>query len=108
MTMPFIDYIAKIHALLRPGGTLLFESHNVFGPGTGGPGDDGDLDAKFDIAERFFEVVRHKMTRSFVPGGLDVDKLFVVLRRRDEIDEGTVRTFDLATARRSFSYDDPR
>jgi 2-polyprenyl-3-methyl-5-hydroxy-6-metoxy-1,4-benzoquinol methylase len=108
MTMPFIDYVAKIHALLRPGGTLLFESHNVFGPGTGGPGDDGDLDAKFDIAERFFDIVRHKMTRSFVPGGLDVDKLFVVLRRRDEIDPRAVRTFDLAIARRSFDYDDPR
>jgi SAM-dependent methyltransferase len=104
MTMPFVDYIGKIHSILRPGGTLLFESHNVFGPGRGGPGDDGDLDAKFDVAERFFEVVRHKMTRSFVPGGLDVDKLFVVLRRRDTVDEGAVRTFDLASARGSYAY----
>lgn len=104
LAMPFGDYVARAWSLLRPGGHLLFESHNVFGPGLGGPGDDGDLDAKFDIAERFFRVVRHTMTRSFVPGGADVDKLFVVLRRRDEIDEAAERTFDLARAR--VRYDD--
>ena len=104
MTMPFADYVAKLFSILMPGGTLLFESHNVFAPGRGGPGDDGDLNAKFDVAERSFEVIRHKMTRRFVPGDLDVDKLFVVMRRRDQVDESAVRTLDLATARRSYGY----
>ena len=81
LSMRFEDYIAKVWHLLRPEGFLFFESHNVFGPGGGGAGDDGDLDAKFDIVERYFEVVALRMTRSYVPFD-DIDKLFVVLRKR--------------------------
>jgi SAM-dependent methyltransferase len=107
MAMPWADYVAKLHSTLRPGGILLFESHNVFDKGIGEPGDDGDLNAKFDIAERSFEVIRHKMTRAFVPIGCDVDKLFVVMRRRDEVDEAAVRTLDLYSARESYEYEPP-
>ena len=104
MAMPWADYVAKLYSILRPGGILLFESHNVFDKGVGEPGDDGDLNAKFDIAERSFEVVRHKMTRAFVPIGCDVDKLFVVMRRRDQVDEAAVRTLELYAARESYEY----
>ncbi len=105
MTMPFAEYVARCWMLLNEGGHLLFESHNVFGPGTGGPGDDGDLDAKLDSAARYFDVVRHRMTRSFVPGGNDVDKLFIDFRRRDVPDPGATRAFDLATATTRYAYD---
>lgn len=105
MAMPFEGYVARCWSLLRPGGHLLFESHNVFGPGEGGPGDDGDLDAKMDLAARLFEVERHTMTASFVPGGNDVDKLFVVMRRRDVPEPEAVRPFDLRDARTRYSYD---
>src|SRR5439155_7920490 len=54
LSIDFEQYIAKLFSLLKPGGLLFFESHNVFGSGAGGAGDDGDLDAKFDIAERYF------------------------------------------------------
>ena len=37
LSMDFEQYIAKVFSLLKPGGILLFESHNVFGPGSGAP-----------------------------------------------------------------------
>ncbi|MFN7711260.1 MAG: class I SAM-dependent methyltransferase [Curvibacter sp.] len=98
MSMDFETYVAKLFSLLRPGGWLFFESHNVFGPGTGGPGDDGDLDRKFDIMERYFELVDASMHRSFVPAH-DIDKLFVRLRRRAAYAPDVQRSFSLAHAR---------
>lgn len=103
MNMGFEDYIAKIFSLLHGGGYLFFESHNVFGPGKGTPGDDGDLDRKFEIVERYFEVVRHRMLPAFVPAH-DIDKLFVVLRRRPSWRADTKPTFSLAKARASYDY----
>lgn len=97
MSMDFENYVARLFSLIKPGGWLFFESHNVFGPGTGAPGDDGDLDAKFDIIERYFECVDSTMHRSFVPAH-DIDKLFVKLRRRPTYLADAVRTFSLAKA----------
>ena len=98
LSMDFEEYVAKCFSLLKPGGYLFFESHNVFGPGKGGPGDDGDLDAKFDIVERYFQVVRTRMTRAYVPA-YDIDKLFVVLRRRETYQGNALRSFKLANAK---------
>ena len=103
LSMDFEAYVAKCYSALKPAGYLFFESHNVFGPGKGGAGDDGDLDLKFDIVERYFEVVRHRMIECFVPA-FDVDKLFVVLRRREAYRPGAQRTFRLETARQRYAY----
>jgi SAM-dependent methyltransferase len=103
LSMDFEQYIAKVFSLLKPGGILFFESHNVFGPGAGGAGDDGDLDAKFDIVERYFSVLRYKMTQAYVPA-FDIGKLFVVLRRRDRYEADVVRTLRLSDARQRYGY----
>lgn len=103
LNMGFEDYIAKVFSLLRSGGHLFFESHNVFGPGKGAPGDDGDLDRKFDIVERYFEVVKLRMLPAFVPA-YDIDKLFVVLRRRPSYQSNAKRTFNLASAITRYGY----
>ena len=103
LSMDFEQYIAKIFSFLRPGGILLFESHNVFGPGAGGAGDDGDLDAKFDIAERYFSVVKHRMSPAYVPA-FDIDKLFVVMRRREHYDPSARRTLVLSEAKQRYGY----
>lgn len=102
MAMPFESYIAKLFALLEPGGLLFFESHNPFGPGTGGPGDDGDLDRKLEIAGRYFEIMGVRMTRAFTPSH-DIDKLFVALRRRPAFAPSAMTGFDLGQARRSYT-----
>lgn len=101
LSMPFAEYVMRCWTLLEPGGRLLFESHNVFGRGRGGPGDDGDLEAKFALLERWFVLERHHMVRSFVPIA-DIDKLFAVLRRRDDVDPTAVCTLDLDAARRNY------
>lgn len=102
MAMNFESYIAKLFALLEPGGWLFFESHNPFGPGTGGPGDDGDLDRKMEVAGCYFEVVATRMTRAFTPAH-DIDKLFVAMRRRPAFDGQAQVDFSLEQARRSYT-----
>lgn len=96
-------FVAKLWAVCAEDGWLLFESHNVFGPGSGAPGDDGDLDRKFDIIERYFELVDSRMTRRYVPER-DLDKLFVVLRRRPQILPTVARRMQLAEARSRYHY----
>ena len=103
LSMGFEQYVAKVFSLLKPGGILLFESHNVFGPGSGRPGDDGDLDAKFDIAERYFSVLKYKMTPAYVPA-FDIDKLFVVMRRREQYEPTATRTLSLSEAKTRYEY----
>lgn len=103
LSMNFEDYIKKLFSLMNPGGHLFFESHNVFGSGTGGPGDDGDLDKKFDIAERYFDVVKYRMTKKFVPD-YDMDKLFVVMKRKDHIEATMQRTIHRAEAISRYTY----
>ena len=80
LSMGFDRYIEKLQRLLRDGGYLLFESHNVFGPGNGGAGDDGDMDAKVAIMNRHFDILRYRMVECYLPP-LDIDKLFIVARK---------------------------
>lgn len=103
LAMNFEDYVAKLWRLTCENGYVLFESHNVFGPGRGGPGDDGDLDQKFDIAEKYFEYIDSKMTSCFIPA-YDIDKLFVVLRKRNTILPQAQRKMDLSSARKRYSF----
>jgi SAM-dependent methyltransferase len=103
--LDFEHFAAKLFHLIKPGGLLFFESHNVFGTGTGGPGDDGDLDRKLAVAARYFETLRYRMTPAFVPYH-DVDKLFVILRRRDQPVATIEPPFDLAAARQRYAYGD--
>lgn len=103
LSVEFESFVAKLWQLVNDDGWLLFESHNVFGPGAGKPGDDGDLDAKFEVMERYFELVDSKMTRAFVPSQ-DIDKLFVVLRRRPAVLASVQRQMNLAEARTRYDY----
>ena len=103
LSVEFESFVAKLWQITNEGGWLLFESHNVFGPGRGAAGDDGDLDSKFEVMERYFELVDSKMTKAFVPCH-DIDKLFVVLRRRPEVLRTVERRMDLAGARQLYSY----
>ena len=103
LDMGFENYIRKIFDLLVPGGYLFFESHNILGDDkTGDPGDDSDLDEKFDIAERYFEVLRHRMVPCY--RFTDIDKLFVVMKRRPEYAPDAVRTLSLAEAREKYHF----
>jgi SAM-dependent methyltransferase len=102
LNMGFLRYSEKIFNLLKPGGFLFFESHNVWGDGYLGPGDDSDLDKKFEICGQFFEIIKHKMVHSFYP--VDIDKLFVVFRRRQVQDPMFKTNFDLITARENYDY----
>ena len=103
MRMRFEDYIRKVYSILPPGGYFLFESHNVFGPGKGLPADDGDLDAKFDVAEQYFDVVKHRMTKSYIPDQ-DVDKLFIVMKRKNRVDPQAKRTITRELAIKKYHY----
>lgn len=101
LSINFEEYIAKCFNLLEVNGYLFFESHNVFGPGTGGVGDDGDMNAKFDVVEQYFEVIDFYMTQKFVPL-IDIDKLFVILKRRPAYKPTARRTFDLERAKQVY------
>ncbi|MFM5565457.1 class I SAM-dependent methyltransferase [Aeromonas veronii] len=101
LSINFEEYIAKCFNLLDVDGYLFFESHNVFGPGTGSVGDDGDMNAKFDVVEQYFEVVDFYMTRRFIPL-IDIDKLFVILKRRSAHQPTARRTFDLERAKQVY------
>jgi hypothetical protein len=103
LALSFEEYVAKLYYLIAENGVLMFESHNIFGPGQGGPGDDGDLEQKFDIAERYFAIEKVKMVCAFVNEG-DVDKLFVVLRRRPRVLARVDRTLRLDEVKSRYAY----
>lgn len=103
LAVEFERFVARLWHLTCDDGLLLFESHNVFGPGAGAAGDDGDLDLKFDIMERYFELLDTKMTKAFVPSQ-DIDKLFVVLRRRPQVLASVARQMRLHEARTRYAY----
>lgn len=103
LAVEFESFVAKLWCLTKDDGWLLFESHNVFGLGTGAAGDDGDLDHKFDIMERYFEFQDSKMTKKFVPSQ-DVDKLFVVLRRRSQVLTSVQQQMNLHEVRECYTY----
>lgn len=103
LSATFKDYIQKIYSLMNAGGYLFFESHNVFGPGKGGPGDDGDLDLKLDLAAPFFDIVKYRMVPAFVSHH-DVDKLFVVMKRRPAVDGAARRVLSRSDAIKRYHY----
>lgn len=80
LSINFEDYILKIDSLLKPGGYFIFESHNIHGPGKGGPGDDGDIDEKLAFMATKFTIRDKRMVSRKVPHS-DIDKLFVVLEK---------------------------
>jgi SAM-dependent methyltransferase len=85
LNMGFENYIKKIVAHLKPGGYLLFESHNVYGPGTGAEGDDGDMEEKMRIMNTWFTIERYRMVNCFLEHMVhDVNKLFIVARLADQ------------------------
>ena len=103
LDLGFKNHISRISDLLRPDGVMLFESHNVFGPGEGGAGDDGDMEAKVEIMSKFFKIERYRMVRRFLEHG-DVDKLFIVARKT-EVPKPI--SFDLIKSRRNYEWTQP-
>lgn len=103
LDMGFSRYIERIHSLIKSGGMLFFETHNIRGPGLGGPGDDGDLDAKFDVAEKYFDVVKYKMVPVGRHGIQDIDRLFIVLRGKN-FDPEAKRTLNRMEAMQRWDY----
>lgn len=97
LNIGFEEYIRKIYDIMNKGGILFFESHDI-------NGDDSDLNEKFRIASRYFTLKKSKMVRSFYPA--DIDKLFAVFARKDEmlshIPENV--NFDLANIRNKYEY----
>lgn len=92
----FENYLSKIYSLLNKDGVLIFESHNI-------NGDDSDLDQKFEIASKYFSLVKYKMVKAFYPA--DLDKLFAVFTKKDSIDIHPQKTnFSLLQAKNIYSY----
>lgn len=84
LDMGFEKYIEKIVDLLKPGGHLLFESHNVFAAGEGGVGDDGDMEIKVSIMNKHFDILRYRMVKCYLKHAVeDLDKLFIVAQKSD-------------------------
>jgi SAM-dependent methyltransferase len=100
--MGFEHYIQKIVSLLNPGGYLLFESHNVFAEGKGNVGDDGDMENKVAIMNKYFDIERYKMVRCYLKHGVeDLDKLFIVAKQ--SLMPQPV-AFNLQEARQKYEY----
>ena len=100
--MNFEQYIAKIASLIDLGGYLLFESHNVFGQSLGSPGDDGDMDLKIKIINKYFSNERYRMVHCFLEHNVeDVDKLFIVGRR---VNRPRHIEFNLSDARTNYDW----
>lgn len=103
LNLGFKNHLGRITDLLKPAGYMLFESHNVFGPGEGGLGDDGDMEAKIQIMSKHFDILRYRMIRRFLKCG-DIDKLFIVARRSDA---AKPIEFSLNDARQNYSWSLP-
>jgi SAM-dependent methyltransferase len=102
LDMGFANYLRKISDLLRPGGYLLFESHNVFAAGTGGVGDDGDMEAKVAVMNRWFTIERYRMVHCFLEHAVDdLDKLFIVARKSERPEPCA---FSLPAAIKKYNY----
>ena len=100
--MDFERYIEKVVDLLKPGGYLLFESHNVFASGEGGAGDDGDMEQKIAIMNKHFDIERYRMVRCYLKHAVeDLDKLFIVARRSDS---PKPVQFNLSEAREKYQW----
>jgi hypothetical protein len=66
-------------------------------------GDDSDLNEKFNVIEKYFSVEKDKMISTYVPV-CDVDKLFVVLKRRHDYLPHVNRTFDLSISKIKYNF----
>ena len=76
-------------------GILLFESHNI-------RGDDKDMDIKFEIASKYFTLLKYKMVKAFFPQ--DIDKLFAVFKKRDVVGKTIKTDFTLEKAKHKYDY----
>ncbi|AZD87011.1 hypothetical protein C4K14_4190 [Pseudomonas chlororaphis subsp. aureofaciens] len=102
LNMGFENYMKRLVSFLKPGGYLLFESHNVFGPGSGAVGDDGDMDEKIKIMNTYFVIERYRMVNCYMRHMIDdVDKLFIVARL---VDNPPKTDFRLEQAIRRYHY----
>lgn len=100
LNMGFENYINTIASSLKPGGYLLFESHNVFAKGLGKVGDDGDMEEKVRIMNKRFNIERFRMVKCFLKRG-DIDKLFIVARLSDAPETAQ---FSLPEAIKKYAY----
>lgn len=96
LNIGFDSYISKIYQIMNNQGIMFFESHDI-------NGDDSDLDLKFKIASKYFELIEYKMVKSFYPA--DIDKLFAVFRKREIILENQPNIdFKLKEAKHIYSF----
>ena len=95
LNIDFESYIKKIYDLMKPGGFMMFESHNI-------NGDDKDLDQKFRMASKYFDLIDYKMISAFYPA--DIDKLFAIFKRLDTKEEPQPFNFNLEEAKLKYEY----
>jgi ubiquinone/menaquinone biosynthesis C-methylase UbiE len=96
LNMSFESYINKIYNVMNDGGILFFESHNI-------DGDDKDLEEKFRVADKYFQILKYKMVKSFYPA--DIDKLFAVFIKKNLVtDLSQDFSFNLEYAKTQYSY----
>lgn len=91
----FESFVLKIYNQLNSGGYLFFESHDLIKI-------DKDMNEKFQTAQKYFDPIKYKMVKKFYPP--DVDKLFIVLKKRDDLNENPERIFDINEAKNKYSY----
>ena len=95
LDMNFEEYISKIFDLLEPGGFLFFESHNIYG-------DDSDLEKKFLICSKYYELIKYKMIKAFYRP--DIDKLFAIFHKKEQITDAQKTVFSLESAQYRYEY----
>tara|TARA_B110000459_G_scaffold200076_1_gene247892 strand:+ start:480 stop:1337 length:858 start_codon:yes stop_codon:yes gene_type:complete len=95
LNIGFESYISKIFNTMNKEGILLFESHNI-------RGDDKDMDIKFEIASKYFTLLKYKMVKAFFPQ--DIDKLFAVFKKRDVVGKPIKTDFTLEKAKHKYDY----
>ncbi len=95
LNVGFEDYIKKIYSISNENALLFFESHSIKGA-------DSDLDAKFGIASKYFDLIKYKMVRAYYPA--DIDKLFAVFRKRNVAGGSQHLSFRLKEAMTRYDY----
>lgn len=90
----FHQYIKRLYGLSKTNAYLFFESHNL-------KGGDSDIDKKFDIIGKYFELIKCKMVTAFFEP--DIDKLFAVFKRKSSIPKEKSVEFNIDKV--SYKYD---